>query len=60
MARSVLARETISVDTEYGKISVKLAAGKSKPEYDECAKAAIEYGVSIVDVKKAVIRNLKI
>ena len=55
--RYVLAREIVPVDTPFGVIHRKDAAGfgvkKSKYEYEDLARVARENGCSIADVKKA-------
>ncbi|HUQ03448.1 MAG TPA: nickel pincer cofactor biosynthesis protein LarC [Kofleriaceae bacterium] len=57
--RTVLARETISVDTEYGPIAMKLARGpdgavwNAAPEHDDCVAAAARAGAPLKDVYAA-------
>ncbi len=62
--RSKLARQMVTVDTEYGQIAVKVGSlrGKevtAKPEYEDCAKAAKKHGVALKTVQKAAMRTLK-
>ena len=49
MARSILTRESICVETAYGKIPVKISGEgghqRIHPEYDNVAEAALRYGV---------------
>ena len=55
--RHVLAREIVPVETPFGVIRRKDAAGfgvkKSKFEYEDLARAARENGCSIEEIKKA-------
>ena len=58
MDRVVLARETITVRTEFGPIRVKLARGADgrvvpSAEYDDCKRAARRAGVPLRDVVRA-------
>jgi len=53
--KEYLARESVSVDTRYGPIGVKLArrAGKIvnlSPEYEDCRRAAVKHGVPLKEV----------
>ena len=56
MDRYVLERHTGEVQTPYGVIRVKRAEGygvsKAKPEYDDIARAAREYSVTLTEVEK--------
>ncbi len=59
--RSKLERDFVTVNTEFGKISVKTALlnGKIvnvKPEYSDCAKAAKHHNVGVKTVQKAAIK----
>lgn len=59
--RAILDRKINSVKTKYGDIKVKEGCYggkviKSKPEYDDCRKAADKYNVSIKDVYSEVNR----
>jgi uncharacterized protein (DUF111 family) len=59
--RTVLARETVVVDTEYGPVAIKLARGadgavwNAAPEHDACASVAATAGVPLKDVYAAAI-----
>ncbi|WP_414629354.1 nickel pincer cofactor biosynthesis protein LarC [Clostridium drakei] len=62
--RSILRREMDKVDTKYGEITVKSAYYKgnkikSKPEYEECKKAALENNIPILEVYKEVFSKIK-
>jgi len=51
-------RHTLTADTPFGDIAVKVAEGDGlppsrKPEFDACAKAATEHGVPVKDVVQA-------
>ena len=59
--RRKLSREMVEVDTEYGKVSVKLGKVgdeviKVLPEYEDCKRLAIERNVPIMKVYQAVVR----
>ncbi|MBI3962106.1 MAG: DUF111 family protein, partial [Deinococcus sp.] len=57
MERRKLRRELLQVDTAYGPIQVKRAWGagveRLAPEYEDCRRAALEYGVAISEVFRA-------
>jgi uncharacterized protein (TIGR00299 family) protein len=58
--RSVLERETISVDTPYGPIRVKLGrrGGRvvnAQPEFDDCRRAAQSHGVPVKEAIAAAV-----
>lgn len=63
--RRVLEREIVSVETEYGPLSVKVASQQGKivnaaPEYEDCRRVALERGVplkEVMDAARAVFRN---
>ncbi|WP_029162467.1 nickel pincer cofactor biosynthesis protein LarC [Clostridium scatologenes] len=62
--RSILKRGMDKVDTKYGEITVKSAYYrgnkiKSKPEYEECKKAALENNIPISEVYKEVFSKIK-
>lgn len=62
--RNILRREMDKVDTKYGEITVKSAYYKgnkikSKPEYEECKKAALENNIPISEVYKEVFSKIK-
>jgi len=56
--RYTLHREQTAVQTQYGTVRIKTASGfgvkKTKPEYDDVAKIALEQGMSIQDVLKVI------
>jgi uncharacterized protein (TIGR00299 family) protein len=57
-SRRILGREVETVETEHGSIRVKVARDGSRtlhfqPEYDDCARAAAEKGVSFIEVQSA-------
>ena len=61
--RKKLSREIIEVDTEYGKISVKLGkigdeVAKFLPEYEDCKRIAKEKNIPVMKVHQAVLRKL--
>ncbi len=45
--RVVLKRKVHTVETKYGPIRVKVAAGKAVPEYEDCRSAARRAGVPL-------------
>ena len=56
--RRALERESVTVETEFGTIAVKVArrAGRvlgAMPEFEECRAAALAHGVSLRDVQEA-------
>jgi len=58
--RKKLSREITEVDTEYGKVSVKLGkigneVIKILPEYDDCRRLASENNISILKIHQAVL-----
>lgn len=58
--RKKLSREMVEVDTEYGKISVKLGkigeeVVKILPEYDDCKRIAREKNVPMMKIHQAVL-----
>jgi len=55
MSRTVLAREVISVETEYGKVEVKIGRYSGEvctvnPEYESCNRIARQSGLPVRDV----------
>jgi uncharacterized protein (TIGR00299 family) protein len=59
--RKALARETVSVETEYGNIRIKVSARDGRqlnfaPEYDDCRRLAEEKGAPLKDVLAAANR----
>jgi len=60
--RKKLSREIIEVDTEYGKISVKLGKRgdevvKFLPEYEDCKRIAREKNIPVMKIHQAVLRR---
>ena len=58
--RTVLDRRHIEVDTQYGKVRIKIGRWKGKditwsPEYEDCIRCAEESGVSVRAVYQAAI-----
>jgi pyridinium-3,5-bisthiocarboxylic acid mononucleotide nickel chelatase len=58
--RTVLAREILEVDTEYGKVRVKVgrmggAIANAAPEFEDCRARAKEHGVSVKEVVAAAL-----
>lgn len=63
-SRSCLDREIVEVETDYGRIRVKLAkrAGKIdnvQPEYDDCKAAALKHSVAVKTVQDAAIAQFR-
>ncbi|MFK8183674.1 MAG: nickel pincer cofactor biosynthesis protein LarC [Phormidesmis sp.] len=61
--RTVLDRVLVSVKTEYGTLSVKVASAEGKvlnvhPEYEDCARAAQSFDVPLQVVQRAAIQHL--
>ena len=61
VARTCLARETVSVETEWGAIRVKVArlgaeVVNAAPEFDDCERAAARSGVPVKLVHAAALR----
>jgi len=61
--KNMLKRETVEVETEYGKVHVKRSFlnGKpvhSKPEFDDCRELAKKNKVSIAEIERAVNQKL--
>jgi hypothetical protein len=59
-ARSVLAREVVSVTTAYGPVAVKLGRRgervvNAQPEFDDCQRAASDAGVPVKEVWAAAL-----
>ncbi len=59
--RKKLSREMVEVDTEYGKISVKLGkigdeVVKILPEYEDCKRIANEKNIPIIKIHQAVLK----
>ncbi len=61
--RNMLKREFHRVNTKYGEITVKSGyykgkSIKSKPEYEECKKIALENDISIAEVYKEILSKI--
>lgn len=61
--RYTLARETVSVETEFGTIRAKVAQRQNgtrtvTPEYDDCVRIARERGVPLETIREAVKRSI--
>ncbi len=62
--RECLAREVVRVETKFGAIDVKIARSGSEivnvmPEYEQVKAAARENGVSFLDVRDAVLNQVR-
>ena len=61
--RYVLDRETIEVDTKYGKIRVKIGLNgeitKFSPEYEDCKMAALEFNEPLWKIYYDVNKNVE-
>jgi uncharacterized protein (TIGR00299 family) protein len=55
VTRNELDRKTIEVDTRFGRLPMKVSAGKAKPEFDASAKAARKHGVPVRIVIQAAL-----
>jgi uncharacterized protein (DUF111 family) len=69
--RLILDREFVTVDTQYGKVRMKIASSggqvlNTMPEYEDCRRAAREYDVALRMVMEAAtaayteVSNLKV
>jgi hypothetical protein len=63
VGRKKLGREMIEVDTEYGKVRVKLGkigdeTVKFIPEYEDCKRIANENGLPLIKIQQAVMNKL--
>ena len=61
MARECLDRETVSVDTPFGKVRIKVARREGRvlnasPEFDDCAHLAREQDLPLKDVQAAAMK----
>jgi len=61
--KSMLRRETVSVNTKFGEIEVKRSYFKGrvineKPEFEQCRQLAGEHRVSLEEIRKAVYKEL--
>jgi hypothetical protein len=62
--RKKLSREMVEVDTDYGKVSVKLGKigdeiVKALPEYEDCKRLANEKNIPIIKIQQAALSKLK-
>jgi uncharacterized protein (DUF111 family) len=62
--RSVLERESVTVETPYGAVSVKVArldgaVVNVAPEYEDCARLAREKRVPLKEVQAAAMRGMQ-
>jgi len=58
--RVILDREFVTVDTQYGKVRMKIASGAGEilnamPEYEDCRRAAREHDVALRSVMEAAV-----
>lgn len=51
--REILVRKSITVNTEFGKIAVKVTGEKAAPEYEDCRRAAKRHGATLRTVMAA-------
>ena len=56
--RVILEREFVTVDTQYGKVRMKIASAagdimNTMPEYEDCRRAAREHGIALRAVMEA-------
>jgi uncharacterized protein (DUF111 family) len=61
MARECLERETVTVQTRFGPVGVKVARRQGEvfnasPEFEDCARLAGEHGVPVKDVQAAALK----
>ncbi len=56
MVRTILTRTMESVETRFGRIEVKVAGSRMKPEFEACAQAARSHEVSLDEVYDEVQR----
>jgi uncharacterized protein (TIGR00299 family) protein len=54
LRRRLLPRETREVETSLGRIRVKIAAGRPRPEHDDCRRLAREHGLPLVEVMRRI------
>ena len=64
MERSILDRETVEVDTEFGSIRCKVGKLdgeilKYSPEYEDCKAASLQYGRPIADIYNEAISKVR-
>lgn len=53
--RLVLERDSATVETPFGPISLKVAGAKAAPEYEDCRQAARRHGVPLAVVEAAAL-----
>ena len=58
--RTILEREFVTVDTQYGKVRMKIASAAGEilnamPEYEDCRRAAREHDVALRAVMEAAV-----
>jgi len=61
MVRECLDRETVTVETPYGAVTIKVARQRGEvlnasPEFEDCARLATSKGVPLKDVQAAATR----
>lgn len=60
--RAVLQRRVITVSTRFGEIAVKVSGTgtycKASPEYESCRKAALRYGVPLIEVYREALTRV--
>lgn len=64
MERSILERETVSIDTRYGNIRCKAGIMDGKilkysPEYEDCREASLRYGVPVTEIYNEAISEAR-
>jgi uncharacterized protein (TIGR00299 family) protein len=64
IARSKLARQSVTVRTEFGEVRIKIGSlqGRlvsAKPEYADCAEAAQKHGIPLKQVRKAAMEAFR-
>jgi uncharacterized protein (DUF111 family) len=62
--RSILDRETVEIDTEFGSIRCKVGKLngmilKYSPEYEDCRAASLQYGKPIADIYNEAISMVR-
>ena len=61
--KNMLNRETVEVETGFGKVRVKRSflKGKpvhAKPEFDDCRELAKKHNISIAEIEKAINKKI--
>jgi uncharacterized protein (TIGR00299 family) protein len=64
VSRTILDREIVPVETEYGAISVKVSKLDGKivtctPEYEDCVRIAKQYGVPLKQIQAAALASVR-